>query len=453
MSSKPGMTKVTSVLAGYACYNRKKARTASNCEHGSGGQVKFAIRGGLIFVSAAAGLYTAQPGELPTYTTGVLAFAALTAAERFGLPDRLRIALHAAQLLCAFWLTERFGPAMLFLSLSSLPGYLRSGTVPEGLLAAAHLLALNLALAGADVPTRVNANLAFLLSAGLLGLLGGSERSEREIRRRYDGLRLRHFELHEERERLAAFAARIEEEAQDEERVRIARKLHDDIGHRLIRIKMMMEAALHILPTERERAAAMLEQIRRQLEESMEEIRLSVKKGTTASRAEHEYALDRLLGETGEQAGIRTSYLIRGLPYALYPSYRVTLYQNAREALTNALRHGRADYVELTLIYEPDAVVTEIRSGRTDDADVQRLEAVQRADGAQRADDVPLQVPAAEFARQKRAEPERTKIRPGMGIRGMAERTRHLGGELRIEPGPPFTVVTRLPVRVHKAAE
>ncbi|WP_172198347.1 histidine kinase [Saccharibacillus qingshengii] len=380
--------------------------------------MRFAIRGVLILISAAAGLYTAPSGEIKTYVAGVLLFAALTAAERLGLPERLRTAFQVVQILISFWLVERFGPALLFLSLSSLPGYMQSDPFSKGLMAAGHLLALNLALAGAEISVRLNANLAFLLSAVLLLMLEISERRRLEDVVRYDELRMHHFELGEERERLAAFALRIEEEAQDEERVRLARKLHDDIGHRLIRIKMMMEAAMRILPTERERASGMLEQIRRQLEESMEEIRLSVKKGTTVSRAEHEYALDRLLDDTGRETGMRTTYRIQGIPYALYPSYRVALYQNARESLTNALRHGRAEYIELTLIYEPDAVTTKVCSGQAGDI---------------KPDD--LQTQAA------------PTVRAGMGIRGMTERTRHLGGELRIDPGPPFTVVTRLPIR------
>lgn len=381
--------------------------------------MKFPLRSGLIFVSAAAGLYTLPSEALSAYTAGVLLFAALTAAERFDPSGRLRHLWTAAQLCCAFGLTERFGASMLFLSLSCLPGYLSTLNRSRILLTAVHLSSLNVALAETDAITRINANLTFLLAATLLAWLRKNERSHSSVGQERDRLRLRYFELDEERERLASFATRIEREAQDQERVRIARKLHDDIGHRLIRVKMMMEASLRILPVDHERGAAMLEQVRVQIEDSMEEIRLSVKKGPNAGRSEREYALDRLLEETEAQTGLRTSQRIYGIPYALYPSYRIALYQNARESLTNALRHGKAELAELTIRYEADAVVMKIRSGN-----------------------------AADFANGEQAStPVSRTFRPGMGIRGMDERTRLLGGELLIDAGPPFTVETRLPFR------
>lgn len=48
--------------------------------------------------------------------------------------------------------------------------------------------------------------------------------------------------------RLLLFTKQLEGVAQAEERTRISRQLHDDIGHRLIRTKMMSEAALLTLP-------------------------------------------------------------------------------------------------------------------------------------------------------------------------------------------------------------
>jgi len=388
--------------------------------------LKRAIRGILIFSSAAMGLYHVPGGEIPLYVTMILLFAGLTTAEAFIPERRLHALLQLAQIGMAYWLVDRFGAALVFLSLSCSLGYLDSVSGVRrasfrALYIGAHLFSMNIAWLGQAAPdpiTVLNANLALILTIALLSMLKKSERKHIEHTLDYDELRRQHFELDEARERIASFAARIEEEAQEEERVRIARKLHDDIGHRLIRIKMMMEAALRILPSERERATGMLEQIREQLTASMEEVRLSVKKVSPTSRAEREYALDRLLEETVQEAGIETSFSTQGIPYPLYPSYRIALYQNAREALTNALRHGEPDFIQMTLIYAADSIALNIRNGKTAPADFPSC-----------SDATPIE------------------FRPGMGIQGMKERTRLLGGELAIEPGPPFTVRTQLPIR------
>ncbi|MFD2881148.1 histidine kinase [Paenibacillus rhizoplanae] len=60
--------------------------------------------------------------------------------------------------------------------------------------------------------------------------------------------------------------------------MRIARQLHDDIGHRLIRVKMMTEAAIHTLPAAPETGLQMMNQIRDQLSGSMDDMRAALKR-------------------------------------------------------------------------------------------------------------------------------------------------------------------------------
>lgn len=69
------------------------------------------------------------------------------------------------------------------------------------------------------------------------------------------------------------FTKQLEGVAQAEERTRISRQLHDDIGHRLIRTKMMSEAALLTIPLDMEQGTEMVRQIRDQLADSMDDMR------------------------------------------------------------------------------------------------------------------------------------------------------------------------------------
>jgi signal transduction histidine kinase len=203
------------------------------------------------------------------------------------------------------------------------------------------------------------------------------------------------------------YAMQVEDYAQAEERGRIAKEIHDDLGHRLIRLKMMMEAVLQLLDREPDRARAMLEQIRGQLEESMDNMRRTVRKLKPPEvGGARTYALDRLIEEAGRDLRIGIQFQVTGRPAPLYPSVEYVLYRNVQEAITNAVRHGGATAVEVELDFRTDAVVMSVAN-----------------DGALPQSDV----------------------RYGLGMRGMQERIELLGGRLLIGSKGRFSVTTILP--------
>lgn len=136
-----------------------------------------------------------------------------------------------------------------------------------------------------------------------------------------------------------------------EERTRISRHLHDDIGHRLIRTKLLSEAALQVTPKDADKGLELLRQIRDELASSMDNMRQIVRRIHPEPRFEDAYSLHSLLEETGRGTGILTQLIIEGNALPLYPSLRIVLYQNAREAITNALRHGKATEITIRLHY------------------------------------------------------------------------------------------------------
>lgn len=195
--------------------------------------------------------------------------------------------------------------------------------------------------------------------------------------------------------------------------MRIARQLHDDIGHRLIRVKMMTEAAIHTLPAAPETGLQMMNQIRDQLSGSMDDMRAALKRINPAPQLEGAYALDRLLEEVGRDTGVSTSYTVQGIPYPLYPSLQVVLYTNAREAITNALRHGQASSVWVEVTYTEH----EVRMETGNNGKLPEEEALYKLHHT-----------------------------GGMGLKGMHERSALIGGTLELRLQPQFTVITRLPV-------
>ncbi|SEU14920.1 sensor histidine kinase [Paenibacillus sp. NFR01] len=318
------------------------------------------------------------------------------------------------ELLYSAWLFRTFGFLLLFPAISALLAYSRHRPAAwVSVLALLHLSVLNEACWTWEPLLRITVNLVFVLASTLNGLLLGAGRGREDTEYLYDELRKKHYELEEARARLLQFAAQVEDAAQTEERVRISRQLHDDIGHRLIRAKMMMEAAIHTLPVAPEQGMALMGQIRDQLAASMDDMRSAVRRIHGAPRLEGAYALDRLLEETGRDTGIRTSYAVSGMPYPLYPSQQVVLYNNAREAITNALRHGKASALSISLHYMEGEVTMEVgNDGRLpDEADCSRM----RSGG-------------------------------GLGLKGMQERTQMVGGRIEVVTAPQFAVITRLPV-------
>ncbi|WP_342479143.1 sensor histidine kinase [Paenibacillus sp. FSL H7-0350] len=318
------------------------------------------------------------------------------------------------ELILTAWLCYEYGPLMVFPALSAVISYTRRQPKNTALtFFCIHLALLNAALLHTAPAVLVFTNLTFLLCAGLNLLLLRAGRVRTDTLFLYDELRKKHFELEEARARLLQFTSHIEVAAQADERVRIARQLHDDIGHRLIRVKMMTEAAIHTLPAAPESGLKMMNQIRDQLSGSMDDMRTALKRINHTPQLEGAHALDRLLEEVGRDTGIATTYTVQGIPYPLYPSLQVVLYTNAREAITNALRHGQASSVWVEVTYTEHEVRMETgNNGKLPEAD-------------------PLgRLPGSS----------------GMGLTGMSERCAMLGGTLELRLQPQFTVITRLPV-------
>lgn len=246
---------------------------------------------------------------------------------------------------------------------------------------------------------------------------------------------------------------------------------------------MMMEAAIHTLPSSTEAGLRLMEQIRDQLAASMDEMRSAVRRIGGAARTDSAYTLDKLLEETGRDTGVITSYRIHGTPFPLYPSLQIVLYKNAREAVTNALRHGGATEIWIELSYSDTELVMEVGNNGRGPGEAAQGDAAEADPGAESAAAGSKAGSAAEAdsGAESAAEagprarmvspvgPGRTPLlsaKPeppaetdpllhqagaalpsiGVGIRGMQERTTLVGGTLELRTAPFFSVITRLPV-------
>ncbi len=200
--------------------------------------------------------------------------------------------------------------------------------------------------------------------------------------------------------RLEAMAARERTLAVVEERNRMAREMHDSLGHRLTVAIVQLEGAQRLIPTDPERAGRMVGAMRDQMKEALGELRSSV----AALRAPVEDdlplgpALKQLGARFAEGTGLAVDVSLPEDMPELSPAQRLALYRAAQEGLTNAHKHAAARRVQLRLK----------RSGQSI-----ALEALDDGDGLDRADN------AGAF-----------------GLMGLRERATQLGGTVQLASMP-----------------
>jgi two-component system sensor histidine kinase UhpB len=199
-------------------------------------------------------------------------------------------------------------------------------------------------------------------------------------------------------------------DAQEEERRRVARELHDEIGQTLTGVVLQLETLQPQVP---EDLRAELRSLEASVRAGIEEVRELVRR--LRPEALDDFGLRSALVSLGsglaEHSGLRVTPKVgRSLP-TLSPEDELVVYRVAQESLVNVVRHARATRAELSLEAENGAVVLRVRDdGKGIDA---------------------------------------AGLQSGNGVRGMRERALLVGGDLRVNHILPHgtEVQLRLPVK------
>jgi signal transduction histidine kinase len=153
--------------------------------------------------------------------------------------------------------------------------------------------------------------------------------------------------------KLRDYALRIEDLAVAEERTRLAREIHDSLGHALTVINVQIEAARTVLDTDREKAVAALEAAQAYTRQGLKEVRAAVsslRASPLASKTLPAAIAD--LVKQAETSGLAAGFAVRGTPRPLPPALALTLHRAAQESVTNVLRHAQARRLEVVLDFE-----------------------------------------------------------------------------------------------------
>ena len=226
-------------------------------------------------------------------------------------------------------------------------------------------------------------------------------------------------ELHQKVVALRASRARLEEAREHEthaaalaERTRIARDIHDSVGHLLTRLLLQVKA-LEVIRRGEPAVAADLAELGSGLDGALSAMRRSVH-----ALSDEGEDLATSLNLLGARCGIDRVEVDCPLEESPPPAVTRCLVAVVREALTNAARHGRASSARVRVADYPAFWRVAVDN-----------------DGAVPAEEAPAHDGTSGGG----------AVRPGLGLRAMTDRVEALGGTVRLTPRPRFTVIATIP--------
>lgn len=210
-----------------------------------------------------------------------------------------------------------------------------------------------------DLETRVQARTRELASVNQALVAEIAERSEteRSLRASEATLQASQHELRQHREELRALAGQLLT-AQEEDRRRLSRDLHDDINQRLAMLAMDLRRAekdpgsdLHSLRATIRLVSDRLTSISDDVRQMAYRFHPSILDDLGLVKA-----IRRLVDDFSTRTGVTCSYVHRDPTVALPSELAICLYRVVQESLSNIARHAQASRVEVELICEEESV-------------------------------------------------------------------------------------------------
>ncbi len=144
-----------------------------------------------------------------------------------------------------------------------------------------------------------------------------------------------------------------------QERERLARDLHDTLGHTLVVLSVQLEAVQRLYRVDAEKASAMLDTLKQLTRDSTESLRRSLTGLRTPGLGEQplRQALYTLSLETSQRTGLQVQCEVAETADSLHPALAETIWRITQEALTNIEKHAQAHQVTIRLTAQPNQAV------------------------------------------------------------------------------------------------
>ncbi len=240
-----------------------------------------------------------------------------------------------------------------------------------------------------------------------VGLVFAMTMAHAFLRERSSRANAEHFlnELEESHRQLQAYSEQVAELATTKERNRLARDIHDTLGHYLTVINVQLEKALAFRDKNPQEAEQAVSDAKRFASEALRDVRRSVSalRSIQDIQALVPSIADLVEHMDSEQWQIELN--VEGREGDFSQQARLALYRAVQEGLTNVQKHANATHVTVDVRYNEEEATLMLKDngGGFDPATLQQLQ--QGREG-------------------------------GYGLQGLQERLQLVGGSLEIESGP-----------------
>ena len=202
---------------------------------------------------------------------------------------------------------------------------------------------------------------------------------------------------------------RLNEMAILEERNRITRDLHDTIGHGLTGMIMGLEMVQVLMDEDLEKSKEMIKVLKDSSRESLVMVREVVNAlNPNENISKGIESIKELIDSFQYKSNVDISFEIIGVPYKTNPSTNIVQYRIIQEGLTNAIRHGKADKINIIITFYINSIDLYIKDNGVGTKDINK----------------------------------------GLGLKSMEDRVFSLGGTISFLSKDGFSIVASIPLEV-----
>lgn len=216
-------------------------------------------------------------------------------------------------------------------------------------------------------------------------------------------------QLQEANKQLRDYADISEKMGETKERNRLAREMHDTLGHTLTGISVGLEACQVILDKDRDMAKQQLKLLSENARRGLDDVRRSVDKlkPDALERYTLKEALDILMFDFQKMTDVSIRYMCHIPSLELEQDEQEVVYRIVQEGITNAVRHGHASVIYVTIAKEGNTLILIIEDNGKGCKDIKK----------------------------------------GFGLNHMQDRIDLLHGDIRFYGQNGFTIIAEIPIR------
>ncbi len=159
-------------------------------------------------------------------------------------------------------------------------------------------------------------------------------------------------------ERLREYAQQVEELTITKERNRMAREIHDGVGHFLTTVNIQIKAAIAVMENDPKKALKSLKIAQNQAQQALVDVRQSVAalRSTVEEYLPLPQRIEHIISNS-QVDGLLVNFECTGTPRPLSPQVELTVYRAVQEGINNTQKHAKASEMTIKLWYTDNQTV------------------------------------------------------------------------------------------------